>query len=331
MRYRQKTRYNIIQVLAACTTCLLGAYASASVAQGFPARPVRYIMPLPAGQETDVFARILAHRLGESWGQQVIVDNRPGGGTVIGTDFAAKAAPDGYTLMHALALHAINPTLRTKLPYDTLKDFVCVTHIGNNYGVLIAHPSFPAKNIKELIALAKAQPGKIVYATGPVGNSSYINVEALRVAAGIDIVPVHYKGGGPAIQDLLPGRVPLVATVVAEALPYIRSGKVRPIAVTSPKRSPSLPDVPTVGEVLPAYQSGDVFWALLTRAGTPAAVVNQLNADVLKAMQAPSVRERMAQMDLEPVGSTPEQCDAFLRVQVELWGRLVRASGARVE
>ena len=331
MRCRQKTRCNIIQVLAACTTCLLGAYASASVAQGFPARPVRYIMPLPAGQETDVFARILAHRLGESWGQQVIVDNRPGGGTVIGTDLAAKAAPDGYTLMHALALHAINPALRTKLPYDTLKDFVCVTHIGNLYGVLIAHPSFPAKNVKELIALTKAQPGKILYATGPVGNSSHINVEALRVAAGIDIVPVHYKGGGPAIQDLLPGRVPLVATVVAEALPYIRSGKVKPIAVSSPKRSPSLPDVPTVGEVLPAYQSGDAFWALLTRAGTPAAVVNQLNADVLKAMQAPGVRERMAQMDLEPVGSTPEQCDAFLRVQVELWGRLVRASGARVE
>ena len=331
MRYYQKTTCNIIQALAVCASLLLGAFAAELGAQSFPNRPVRYIMPLPAGQETDVFARVLARQLADGWSQQVIVDNRPGGGTVIGTDLAAKAAPDGYTLMHALALHAINPALRTKLPYDTLKDFVCVTHIGNNYGVLIAHPSLPAKNVKELIALAKAQPGKIVYATGPIGNISHISIEALRVAAGVDIVPIHYKGGGAAIQDLLPGRVPLVATVVAETLPYIRSGKVKPIAVTSPKRSPSLPDVPTVGESLPAYQSGTGFWALLTRAGAPAAVVNQLNADVLKAMQAANVRERMAQMDIESVGSTPEQCDAFLREQVKLWGGLVRASGARVD
>jgi len=297
--------------------------------QAYPARPVRYIMPLPAGQETDVFARILARRLGEGLSQNVIVDNRPGGGTVIGTDLAARAAPDGYTLVHALTAHAINPTLQSRLPYDTLKDFACVTQISSFSSMLIAHPSFPAKNLAELITLAKAQPGKIVYATGPVGTTNHILGEALNIAAGIRMQHIAYKGGGPAIQDLLAGHVPLVANVVLEVLPYVRSGRARPIAVMGPKRTPSLPNVPTVGESVPAYQSGTSFWVLLTRTGTPAAVVKRLNADVLKAMQAADVRERITQMDMEAVGSTPAQCDAFLRDQIQIWGRIVRASGAK--
>ena len=309
---------------------LLGAHvASEPGAQSFPTRPVRYIMPLPAGQETDVFARVLARRLGEGWGQNVIVDNRPGGGTVIGTDLAAKAPADGYTLVHALTSHAINPTLQSKLPYDTLKDFACITQIGSFSGVLIAHPSFPAKSVTELVTLAKAQPGKIVYATGPVGTTNHILGEALNTAAGINIRHVPYKGGGPAIQDLLAGNVPLVSNVILEVLPYIRSGRVRPIAVTGPKRTASLPDVPTIGESLPAYQSSTAFWVLLTRTGTPATLIKQINADVVKAMQLADVRERMAQMDVEPVGSTPAQCEAFLRAQIETWGRVVRASGAK--
>jgi tripartite-type tricarboxylate transporter receptor subunit TctC len=310
---------------------LLGVFISTgAAAQSFPARPVRYIMPLPAGNETDLFARVLAKQLADGWGQQVIVDNRPGGGTVIGTDLAAKAPADGYTLFHALTAHAINVTFFAKLPYDTLKDFACVTQVSNFSGVLIAHPSFPVKNVKELIALAKAQPGKIVYATGPIGTTNHILGESLRTAAGIDIGHVPYKGGGPAIQDLLAGRVPLVSNVVVEVLPFIRSGKVRPIAVTGPKRTASLPDVPTVGESLPNYRAGTSFWALLTRAGTPAAVVKQLNADIVKAMQATDLRERIVQMDVEPVASTPAQCDAFLRQQVSVWSPIVNASGARV-
>jgi tripartite-type tricarboxylate transporter receptor subunit TctC len=313
-----------------CATALIAATAE-SPAQSFPARPVRYILPLPAGQETDVFARVLARRLGDGWGQQVIVDNRPGGGTVIGTDAAAKAAPDGYTLLHAITSHAINPTLRSKLPYDTLRDFSCITQIGGFNGALIAHPSFPVKNVKELIALAKAQPGKIVYGTGPVGTTNHILGEALRVAAGIDISHVPYKGGGPAIQDLVAGRVPLVANVVLEVLPYVRSGKVRAIAVTGPQRASSLPDVPTVSESLPNYAPGTSLWVLLARAGTPDALIKQLHADVIKAMQASDVRERFVQMDIEPVGSAPAQCDAFLREQIGIWGKIVQASGARID
>jgi len=316
--------------LAAGSVLLLGSLvATGPLAQTFPARPVRYIMPLPAGQETDAFARLLARQLTDAWGQQVVVDNRPGGGTVIGTAVAATAPADGYTLMHAITAHAVNPTFVPKLPYDTLKDFTCITQFGNLYGVLVAHPSFPAKSIQDLIALARAQPGKIVYGTGPVGNSSHINTEALRIAAGIDIAPVHYKGAGPAMLDLVAGRLQVVSTVLLETLPFIRSGKVRPIAVTNPKRSPSLPDVPAIGESLPAYQSGTAFWALLTRTGTPPAIVKKLNADVLKAMQAAELRERMAQMDVELVGSAPAQCEAFLRAQVETWGKLVRASGEK--
>jgi tripartite-type tricarboxylate transporter receptor subunit TctC len=170
-----------------------------------------------------------------------------------------------------------------------------------------------------------------VYATGPVGTTNHILGEALRIAAGIDIAHVPYKGGGPAIQDLVPGRVPLVANVVLETLPYIRSGKVRPIAVTGPKRTASLPDVPTIGETLPSYSPGTSFWVLLTRAGTPEPVMKQLSADVLRAMQAPEVRERFAQMDIEAVGSTPAECEAFLRQEIAVWGKIVKASGARVE
>jgi len=297
--------------------------------QAFPTRPVRYSMPLPAGQETDVFARVLARRIAEGLGQSVIVDNRPGGGTMIGTDLAAKAPADGYTLVHALTAHAINPTLQSRMPYDTLKDLACVTQISSFSSMLVAHPSFPARNVAELIKLAKAQPGKIVYATGPIGTTNHILGEALNSAAGISLQHIAYKGGGPAVQDLLTGYVPLVANVVLEVLPYVRSGRVRPIAVMGPKRTLSLPDVPTVSESLPAYQSGTSFWVLLTRAGTPAAVVNRLNADVLKAMQAPEVRERIVQMDMEAVGSTPAQCEAFLREQIQIWAKIVRASGAR--
>lgn len=316
--------------VAACLAMMLALLVPAGAgAQNYPTRPVRYILPLPAGQETDVFARVFARRLGEEWRQNVIVDNRPGGGMMIGTDLAAKAPADGYTLVHVVTAHAINPTLQARLPYDTLKDLTCITQISSFSSVLIAHPSFPAKNLAELIKLARGQPGKIVYATGPVGTTNHILGESLNVAAGISLQHVAYKGGGPAIQDLLAGHVPLVANVVLETLPYIRTGRVRPIAVMGPKRTPSLPDLPTVSESLPAYQSGTSFWMLLVRAGTPAAVVKQLNADSKRAMQAPDVRERIVQMDMEAVGSTPAQCEAFLREQIKTWGGIVRASGAK--
>jgi tripartite-type tricarboxylate transporter receptor subunit TctC len=308
---------------------LVTLLASGVGAQTFPSRPVRYIMPLPAGGETDVFARVLARRLTASFGQNVIVDNRPGGATMIGTAVAASAAPDGYTLLHAVTAHAINPTLQSKVPYDTLKDLACITQIGSFSSVLVAHPSFPAKTVQELIKLAKAEPGKIVYATGPVGTTNHILGESLNVAAGIRLQHVAYKGGGLAVQDLLAGYVPLVANVVLEMLPYIRTGRVRAIAAMGPRRVPSPPNLPTIGESLPAYRSGDSFWVLVTRAGTPPGVIKRLHAEVVKAMQAPEVRERISQMDIEPVGSTPAQCDAFLRAQVEAWSSIVRASGAK--
>jgi tripartite-type tricarboxylate transporter receptor subunit TctC len=300
-------------------------------AQNFPTRAVRYIMPLPAGSETDVFGRTLARQLGDQWNQQVVVENRPGGGTTIATEVTAKAPADGYTLLHAITAHAINTTLYAKLPYDALKDFSCVTQIGSLYGLLLAHPSFPAKNVKGLIDIAKSRPGEITYATGGSGTQNHIATEALRIAAGINIQHVPYKGSSLATLDVLPGRVPLLATILAEAVPYIQSGKLRVIAGTSPKRAPSLPDVPTVSETLPAYRAGSGMWAIVTRAGAPAAVISKLNADIVKALQAPDVRAKLAQADIDIVGSRPEQCDAFLREQTAVWGAIVKASGARVD
>ena len=297
----------------------------------FPARTVRYILPLPAGSETDVFARTLARQLGDTWNQQVVVENRPGGGTTIGADVVAKATPDGHTLLHAITAHAINVTLYAKLPYDTQKDFACVTQIGNLYGLLLVHPAFPAKNVAQLIQLAKSRPGEISYATGGSGTQNHIAMEALRVAAGINIQHVPYKGTSLAILDVLPGRVPLLATILAEAVPYIQSGKLRVIAGSSPKRAPSLPDVPTLSETLPAYRAGSGLWAIVARAGTSPAVLTKLNADIVKALQTPEVRARLTQADIEIVGSRPEQCDAFLREQIALWGATVKASGARVD
>ncbi len=306
-------------------------FAAEANAQNFPTRAVRYIMPLPAGSETDVFARTLARQLGDTWNQQVVVENRPGGGTTIATEVAAKAPADGYTLLHAITAHAVNATLYTKLPYDTQKDFSCVTQIGNLYGLLLTHPSFPAKNVAELIKLAKARPGEITYATGGSGTQNHIATEALRAAAGINIQHVPYKGTSQAILDVLPGRVPVLATILAEAVPYLQSGKLRAIAGTSPKRAPSLPDVPTISETLPAYRAGSGLWTVVTRAGIPATVLAKLNADIVKALQTPDVRARLAQADIEIVGSSPAQCDAFLREQTAVWGAIVKASGARVD
>lgn len=319
-------------LLFAVMAVLLTVLASNnSAAQVFPARTVRYMMPLPAGGETDFFARALARQLSEGWPHPVVVENRPGGGTTIGADVVAKSAADGHTLLHAITAHAITATLYGKLPYDPHKDFSCVTQIGNLYGLLLTHPSFPAKNVQELIQLAKSRPGEIAYATGGSGTANHIAAEALRVAASINIQHVPYKGSSQAILDVLPGRVPVLATVLVEAAPYIQSGKLRAIASTSPKRAPSLPNVPTVSESLPAYRGGVIFWAVVTRAGTPQTVLNKLNTDIVKALQAPEVRGRLIQADIEIVGSRPEQCDTFLREQISVWGALVKTSGARVD
>jgi tripartite-type tricarboxylate transporter receptor subunit TctC len=321
----------IVAVIAGAFATGAAAQSPTPAAQSFPSRAVRLIMPLPAGSETDVFARTLGRQLGDVWGQQVVIENRPGGGTNIGAEVVAKAPADGYTLMHAITAHAINATLYTKLPFDPQKEFACVTQIGNLYGLLLTHPSVPVKNVMDLIRLAKARPGEITYATGGSGTSNHIAAEALRIAADINIQHVPYKGSNQAILDVLPGRIPVLATVLVEAVPYVHSGKLRAIASTSPKRAPSLPNVPTINESLPAYRAGVGFWAMVTRAGTPVATMNKLNGDIVKALQTPDVRARLAAADIEIVGSRPEQCDAFVREQTATWGAIVKASGARVD
>lgn len=320
-----------VRAAACALVAISGWFAASALAQGFPARPVRYLMPLPAGSETDLFGRVLTKELSEGWSQQVVVENRPGASTTIATEAAAKSPPDGYTVLHAITSFAINPALYARLPYDTLKDFSCVTQVGNLYAVLLAHPSFPANSIPELVRLARARPGEIAYASGGTGTVNHIAAEAMRAAAGIDIVHIPYKGSSLAALDVVPGRVPLLSTVLVEAVPFIQARKLKVIATTSPRRAPSLPDVPTVGESLPGYRVGNGFWAVVTRAGTPPAILARLHADVLKAMQAGEVRKRLAIADVEIVASAPGECDAFLHEQVSLWRTIVKASGARVD
>jgi tripartite-type tricarboxylate transporter receptor subunit TctC len=310
---------------------LASLYPAAVLSQQYPSKPIRLIVPFPAGGGVDYIGRIVGKGLSERLGQQVIVDNRPGGGTTLATELAAKAPADGHTFLHGITAFGVNPSLYARLPYDTLKDFSCITHIGNLYGVLLAHPQFPVKSVAELIKLAKARPGEVAYATGGAGTANHIAAEALRLAGKIDIVHVPYKGTGQALPDVLSGRVPLLATVLVEVVPYIQSKKLKVIAATSPKRAPSLPDVPTIGETLPGYKPGTGFWTLVTRSGAPAATLNKLHADAVKAFQAPDVRARLASADIEIVGSRPGECDAFLREQVSVWGALVKASGARVD
>jgi len=317
-------------VLAAAICVIASLAAPDAGAQAFPTKPVRYVMPLPGGSETDIFARVLAKHLSDYWNQPVVVENRPGAGTTIGSDLVAKAPPDGHTLLHAITAHGVNPTLRSRMPYDTLKDFACVTHIGNLYGILAVHPSLPVRNLKEFIALAKRAPGEVQYATGGAGTANHIAAEAIRLAAKIDIQHVPYKGSSLAVLDVLPGRVPVLATVLVEAKPYIDSNKLRVIATTSPKRAPSLPDTPTVTETLPSYRVGASFWAIVTRAGTPAPAIAKLNADARKGMASADARKRFQIADVEYVGSSPSACDAFLRDQVATWGAIVKATGASV-
>ena len=305
--------------------------AGGAGAQPYPSKPVRIVVPASPGGASDLVGRLLATQLSEMLGQPFIVENRVTSGGIVGTQQVAESAPDGHTLLVTFDTFASNALLFKNLKWDPIRDFAPVMQLCRYPQVLLVHPSLGVRTVKEFVALAKERGPQLNYASAGPASSSRLAYELFKDVAGIDTVPVHYKGGGPAIQDLLPGRVPLVSTVVTETLPYIRSGKVKPIAVTGSKRSPSLPDVPAVGETLPKAPSGTALWALLARAGTPDALINLLNADVVKALQSADVRERMSQMDVEPVGSSPARCDAFLREQVAVWGKLVKASGARVE
>jgi tripartite-type tricarboxylate transporter receptor subunit TctC len=298
-----------------------------AAAQTFPTKPVRLVVPFPPGGATDIIGRMVSAKMQEVWGQSVIVENKPGAGTVVGTDAVAKAAPDGYTMGMVVTAHVINPALRQNMPYDTLRDLAAVTQVSVQQLVVAAYPALEANSIAELIALAKRNPGKLSYATPGSGTAMHLSVELLKTAAGIDIVHVPYKGGAPAQQDVMGGRVPILLDVLYAAQPIISAGKVKVLAVLGPQRTTQYP---IVAETVPGVSALSIV-GIVAPAGVPADIVRKISADMSRAIRASDLTEKMTQMGMEPVGSTPAEFDALIRAELEKWARVVKTSGAKVD
>ncbi len=310
---------------------LAALLASGALAQPFPSKPVHIVVAFPPGGGTDIVARLLAPRLAEAWGQQVIVDNRAGASGVIGTEFAARSAPDGATLfLGTLGNLAVNQHLYPKMTVDPLRDFAPVTQVVAVHFVMVANPSVPARNVSELIALAKAEPGKINYSSSGPGGAPHLAGELFKSMARVDIVHVPYKGSAPSFTDLLGGRVAFTCDSLVQALPYVRDGRLRALAVLGAARTPLLPEVPTVGETLPGYELTNWF-GLVAPAATPRDTVARIHADVVKVLRDPAVAEKLSGMGATAIGNAPAEFGAAMRADSEKWGRLIREANIKAE
>ena len=304
---------------------------AAIAANGYPTRPIRFIVPFPPGGGNDIVGRIVAIKLGERLGQQIVVDNRGGAGGTIGTDLAAKAAPDGYTMLINNISLAVNATLVPQLPYDTLKDLAPVSLIGRQPNLLVVHPGVAARSVQELLAMARAKPGEVIYGSGGIGTASHLATELLKLMTHVELVHVPYKGLGPALTDLMGGRLQLVISTLASALPHVKVGKMRPLAVTTAMRSPFFPELPTMSEAGVTGYDFSTWYALVVPRGTPNDIVRRLNTELAQVLQSAFVKEQFAAQGLEPTPSTPAQLAAHLKSEVAKWGKVVRASGAKPE
>jgi len=322
-------------LMRCATTCLLTAMlitASATPAQTYPIRPIRWVVTYPPGGPTDVVARAIGAKLTEAWGQQIVIDNRAGAGGVIGTDIAAKAVPDGYTLLFGTSAGlTINPALNSKLPYDAVKDFAPVSLLVLNPQILVVHPAVPVNSVKELVALAKARPGQLNYASVGIGSPNHMGMELLKALTGIDIVHVPYKGTGPAITDLLGGQVQVMFNSMPSVIPLVASGKLKGLAVGSVQRSPAVPDIPTVAEAgVPGFEN--VTWyGMFAPAKTPHDIIVKLNKQVVQILASPEMAQRLASQGAEPRSSTPEELTKFMRVESERWKKVIKTAGIKVE
>jgi tripartite-type tricarboxylate transporter receptor subunit TctC len=305
--------------------------ASACLAQDYPNRFVRFIVPYAPGGSSDVLARTLGQKLAASMGQQFVVDNRPGAGSMVGTDVAAKSAPDGYTILLSDMPHAINPSIHPKVPYDPVKDFSPVTVIGVSPMFLFTNASFEATNLRDLIALAKAQPGKLGIASGGTGATTHLVAELLQANAGIRLTHVPYKGAGPAIADVAAGQVPMTFTSMATAAPLVKSGRLRILGVTSPRRLAAFPDVPTFQESGVPGLTFEHWWGVMAPARTPAPVIEKLRSEIVKTLDSPDVRERFITLAVEPRTNTPDQFRALIESDLARWAKVVRDAGIKPE
>ena len=309
----------------------LACFACAAAAQSYPSRPVRVIVTFPPGAGSDIATRLVTAKLVESLGRAFVVDNRAGAAGNIGVDMAAHAAPDGYTLLAVTAAAAISQSAYAKAPFDLVKDFAPVALIASAPFILALHPSVPAKSLQELIAIAKASPGKYSYATPGTGSSPHMAGELLKMETGINLLHVPYKGTVPAVADVIAGNVSMALANMLVALPAVKSGRLRAVAITSAKRSAIVPDLPTFSEAgVRGFESG-TWYAFLAPAGTPRPVISVLNREIWRIVQLPDIREKLAAQGAEPLVGTPEETGAFVRNEVVRWAKVVKAAGVRLE
>jgi tripartite-type tricarboxylate transporter receptor subunit TctC len=311
---------------------LLCVAATQAFAQGYPAKPLKMIIPYPPGGGNDTLGRLFASKLSDRLGQPVVVENRPGAGTLIGTEAAAKSAPDGYTiLLSSIATHALSPNLYSKVPYDPVKDFAPITLLGIAPTVLVVRNDLPAKDLAEFVAAAKAKPGGFTYASGGNGTPPHINGEVFKAVAGVDLLHVPYKGGGPALVDLMAGRVDVMLDTAASAMPHVRSGKLRALAISGPRRSAEYPDLPTFAEAgLPHYDT-NAWYSVHAPAGTPPEIVRRLNAELVASLKEPDVQARFKQLSTDAVGNSPEEFAAFVRAELDKYARVIKGAGIRLD
>jgi tripartite-type tricarboxylate transporter receptor subunit TctC len=310
---------------------LLASLASAAAAQNWPARPVHFIVPYPAGGYYDVLARVIGAELGETLGRPFVIENRVGANGMVGTDYVAKSAPDGHTIMMGgIGPHGINPSMYPNLPYSPTRDFAPVIHVASAPNVLVVHPSVPVHNVKELIALARSKPGQIPYSSAGSGSSQHLSAEMLNTMAQIKLNHVPYKGSAPSVTAVLAGEVSMLFGTMADVVGHVRAGKLRALAVTSEQRIPSLPDAPTMIEAgLPGFQA-TAWFGVLAPAATPRPIVERLNTEINRILKSPEILKRISQQGSALiVGGTPEHFAAFIRDEIEKWGKVVRDSGAK--
>jgi tripartite-type tricarboxylate transporter receptor subunit TctC len=323
------SRRKLLQLAAGAAA--LPAVSRVTWAQAYPSRPVRMIVPFAPAGPTDVLARLIAQKLSQEVGRQFIIENQVGGGGNIGMGNAARAAADGHTLVFVSSSFIVNPSLYAKLPYDPYKDFAPVTLAAVSPNLLSVHPSIPAKDVKELIAFLKANAGKYSFASAGVGTTPHLSGELFKLSQKLDLVHVPFNGSGPAIQSALGGHTPIAFTVITPAVPQVKEGKLRALAVTTPKRSPALPDVPTLAEAGLPDQEADTMQGILVPAGTPKPIIDLLHREIVKAMDLPDVKEKLAVLGYETVASTPDEFAARIRAEIPKWAKVIRAANITPE